>query len=217
MAGQRSDRFRTKAGEANLVVCLVAFMDLLGVKAMTRLPYREELARLRSLDTTMRDVLAVGKRTNFRTSTFSDSIAIVLPIPSNENERPRALQDLLLRCADLQLSLVREGFFLRGGITIGRYFHADHMVYGSGLVEAWKLEDKMAVTPRILVDRDCEEIRTIVNRPDFSAEREELLSRDHDGSLGFNSSAQRLVQCIGGGFETEGFAGAGVEFSRNLI
>ena len=35
--------------------------------------------------------------------------------------------------------------------------------------------------------------------------------------LGFNSSAQRLVQCIGGGFEAEGFAGSGVEFSRNLI
>lgn len=183
MASQRPGAFRTRSGEANLVVCLVAFMDLLGVKAMTKLPHREELARLRSLDTTMRDVLAIGRPTSFRTSTFSDSIAIALPLPRRATDQPTALRQLLLRCADLQLSLASKGFFLRGGVTVGRYFHAEYMVYGAGLVDAWMLEDKKAVNPRILVDRDCDEIREIVNQPRFSRQRRELLTRDHDGSV----------------------------------
>lgn len=158
-------------------------MDLLGVTAMTELPYTEEISRLRSLDSTMRDVLAIGRRTDFRTSTFSDSIAIAIPLPKQDKDRANALQDLLLRCADLQLALVSKGFFLRGGITIGRYFHAEHMVYGAGLVDAWKLEDKMAVNPRVLIDRDSAEIRAIVNSRGFAQQRKELLSRDHDGSV----------------------------------
>lgn len=183
MVSQRPGAFRTRSGEANLVVCLVAFMDLLGVKAMTKLPYRQELARLRSLDTTMRDVLAIGKPTDFRTSTFSDSIAIVLPLPRGGTDQANALRQLLLRCADLQLSLASKGFFLRGGVTVGRYFHAEHMVYGAGLVEAWMLENKKAVNPRILIDRDSDEIREIVNQPRFGRQRQELLTCDHDGSV----------------------------------
>lgn len=183
MAASGPKSFRTKAGDANIVECLVAFMDLLGVQAMTKLAPMEELAELRSLDTTMRDVLTIGQRTNFRTSTFSDSIAIAMPLPKDETAQADALRRLLLRCADLQLALSREGFFLRGGLTIGRYFHDDHMVYGAGLVEAWKLEDKKAITPRILIDRDCEQIRTIVNRRSFTRQRSELLTQDHDGSV----------------------------------
>ena len=47
--------------------------------------------------------------------------------------------------------LSKHGLLSRGGITLGDYYRDENIVFGSGLVDAYILENN-AETPRMLVD-----------------------------------------------------------------
>ena len=75
---------------------------------------------------------------------FSDNILLSTPIDWY----------LLLRVMiDIQASLIQEGIFIRGAMVRGKLYHSDTLVGGEGLIMAHKLESKVAVYPRIIVDK----------------------------------------------------------------
>jgi len=47
-----------------------------------------------------------------------------------------------------------KGFFLRGGISTGSYFADDNMIFSKGLVNAYQLESKKAIYPRVIIDKN---------------------------------------------------------------
>jgi hypothetical protein len=57
----------------------------------------------------------------------------------------------------LQNDLRAEGFFVRGGLTLGALHVSDHALFGPALVEAYDLESRAAAYPRIVLSRAAAE------------------------------------------------------------
>nr|NJM00843.1 hypothetical protein [Desulfobacula sp.] len=52
----------------------------------------------------------------------------------------------------LQAQLLGAGILTRGGISIGKVFHSDEVLYGIGMLNAYRIESSAAVYPRIVID-----------------------------------------------------------------
>lgn len=52
----------------------------------------------------------------------------------------------------LSISLMHQGFLLRGGISIGELYHRESMVFGSAFLNAYELENRSSIYPRIILD-----------------------------------------------------------------
>lgn len=81
---------------------------------------------------------------------FSDSLVL-----SFEDDIRGSGKDGLYR-ALMQLSglLANNGFLLRGGIVKGKIFHTEDLVFGPALKQAYKYESEIAVTPRVILERN---------------------------------------------------------------
>ena len=112
-------------------------------------------------------------------STFSDHIVISYPLariahdvgPSS-NDSAVAFFVLggfgrLLR--SIAASALRLGFLIRGGATIGKLYHSQGVVFGEAMIEAFELESRVAVYPRVLVSP------RITSRPTWAALQQEII------------------------------------------
>ena len=94
-------------------------------------------------------------------STFSDHIVISYPLeriardvgPSS-NDSAVAFFILsgfnrLLR--SIAAAALRLGFLIRGGATIGKLYHSQGVVFGEAMIEAYEIESRVAVYPRVVV------------------------------------------------------------------
>jgi hypothetical protein len=76
---------------------------------------------------------------------FSDNF--VFSLPASFGAR------ILTIAAPLVIGLLRRGFLVRGGITLGDLHHRDNVVFGPAMNEAVQIEQREAVYPRILVSQ----------------------------------------------------------------
>ncbi|MEZ2659521.1 hypothetical protein [Aneurinibacillus aneurinilyticus] len=81
---------------------------------------------------------------------FSNSIAISYPVEYNSG----ALYQLLVDVCHLQLNLLDKGFFVRGGVSVGKLYHEGNMVFGPALAEARQLEAKVAKYARVVLSEE---------------------------------------------------------------
>jgi hypothetical protein len=92
-------------------------------------------------------------------STFSDHIVISYPVqPIRTEIEPQEhvaaflimtqFSQLLVRIAAAAL---RIGFLIRGGATIGKLFHGRGVVFGEALVEAFEIESRTSIYPRVVL------------------------------------------------------------------
>jgi hypothetical protein len=82
---------------------------------------------------------------------FSDSIIISTSANSS------GMFQLLFEILNLNRSLFYSNeFLLRGGITFGPMFHQGPIAFGPALTNAYDLEQKYAIYPRIILDRALE-------------------------------------------------------------
>lgn len=92
----------------------------------------------------------------------SDALVVSVPeFSAGElGERSRLLQIMFMLevISDLQSSLAAVGLLSRGGVAYGPLLHTRDVVVGAGLVRAYQIENKRAVFPRTVVDKDIIEI-----------------------------------------------------------
>jgi hypothetical protein len=115
-------------------------------------------------------------------STFSDHIVISYPlariahdVSSSSDDRAVALFVLggfnrLLR--SIAAAALRLGFLIRGGATIGKLYHSQGVVFGEAMIEAFEIESRVAVYPRVVVSP------RITNRPTWAAQHYIKLGND---------------------------------------
>lgn len=93
---------------------------------------------------------------NMRYHIYSDNV--IFAIKLNGQNTIYALISMLRQASFLQQRSIRGGMTLRGGITIGKFYYNEisekNFVYGQGLVDAYTLESKVAVDPKIVVDEN---------------------------------------------------------------
>jgi hypothetical protein len=99
------------------------------------------------------------KTTGAALTSFSDSVVVSMPVEA------KGLLSFLEALAKIQLGLAVEGFFLRGGVTIGALCHDNELIFGPALNRAYCLESGLAIYPRILLDSDCSEL--LLHAQDF--------------------------------------------------
>lgn len=138
---------------------IVAFIDVLGVtKRILSSDQNDSLNLMHNLytfftETTKQIAFHENKELQFKI--FSDNIIIAKKLSDNTLQRIKDIKCLLNAASHFQIDAVGEsvGYLVRGGITIGDLFIDNTMVYGKALVDAYGLESKVAVFPRIAIDK----------------------------------------------------------------
>jgi hypothetical protein len=112
------------------------------------------------------------------TVTFSDHIVASYPLHIDESEPLKLLWlDILVQDAqrivgDIALRALKLGLLVRGGITIGKLYHANGVVFGEGMVDAYRLESGVANYPRVVISP------RVFSRASTDTQRRILTDRD---------------------------------------
>jgi hypothetical protein len=85
---------------------------------------------------------------DFRAQSISDAVTI------STRRSAAGLDNLFFALEMLAFILLLDGYFVRGGITRGRLYHDDNMVFGEALIEAYRLESQIARFPRIIIPQN---------------------------------------------------------------
>ncbi len=169
---------------------LVSYVDTLGFSAMVERSRREatEIAKLSSRLAAMKRVAkentehrrASGEKieVTFNSFSFSDLIVRCTGI-GDEPPWFILLMGELHYLASRQATLAAEGVFLRGGVTMGDLLadREENLVFEPALVRAYELEKKLAIYPRIVIDRELSSEATGAFKNMF----ENLIRRGEDG------------------------------------
>ncbi len=132
----------------------VAFIDILGFSEMVDKSIDKVILALRYVKL-FRDsycrLPATGYVGEFmdifpEATMFSDSIVLSHAIDADFD-----FYSFVLYIAELQMELLKKGIIVRGGIEIGKLYHDDAFIFGEGLIDAYRMESKFAIYPRILV------------------------------------------------------------------
>ncbi|WP_445151551.1 hypothetical protein [Baekduia sp. Peel2402] len=134
--------------------CAVLFLDLLGVQAMNQGSREDVERRLAALDDAFAETFRqyAGPFAEFPAVFFSDTLVVAAPA-----DDPAVAVDVLVRdAAELQRALTLRGFFVRGGLSLGLFHMSEGLIFGPALVEAYELECRVAVHPRIVLSKEAE-------------------------------------------------------------
>lgn len=82
-------------------------------------------------------------------TTFSDSI--VISYPANDSDNILLLGKII---TFLQMELFKYDMLIRGGITKGEIHHTKEVVFGPGFNDAYELESKYAIFPRVIMYKE---------------------------------------------------------------
>lgn len=137
---------------------LVAFVDILGFSdmvsssALDAKKLRHITAALQSLYDKIWQWETDGAYSSFAFTQFSDSI--VISSLAGTADSFEMLQQLLLGVTEL---VDKYEVLVRGGIARGPLIHDREMVVGPAMIEAYRLESKMAKYPRIIIAQNLKE------------------------------------------------------------
>lgn len=81
---------------------------------------------------------------------FSDSIVISYPGKTNRGYAYWILHEIMF----IQIFLMSYGYISRGGVTFGKVFHKNNVIFGPAMVEAYELESEIAIFPRVIVSNE---------------------------------------------------------------
>lgn len=98
---------------------------------------------------------------------FSDNVIVSLKLTDDDEKNIRFILTFILYAWLLQRDLIeRYGMFIRGSLTRGKLFIDDDILFGSGLIRAYTIENEVAKYPRIIIDKS---IMTFINSFDESS------------------------------------------------
>jgi len=127
----------------------------------------------------------------YPTVVFSDSI--VLTGDNNLN----GLFVLFLNVSAIALNLLKLRLFVRGGITIGPTYHDGSVIFGPALINAYEIENGLAIYPRIVVSDAVIKRINSPNHDEYACRIDEvcrsLLRHDFDGLYYLNFLSGELM------------------------
>jgi hypothetical protein len=131
----------------------VAFLDLLGLKALVETAERDEAQfnRLQEVLHGLSQTLCNNPSTGTRFTYFSDCIVITT------SATPDALWELFRSIHVLTGNLLQQDVLVRGAITRGGAFHDAEYVYGTAISRAAVLENTHARQPLTLISPEVYE------------------------------------------------------------
>lgn len=130
---------------------IIAFIDILGFKELVENAEKNndynKLSSLINESTKLFDDLKSSSE--FQFTQISDSF--VLSCKSFDINDSMVFMIHLQELIDIFL---KEGILLRGGVTVGKIVHTKKLLMGTGFNKAYQLENKEAIYPRVIIDRE---------------------------------------------------------------
>lgn len=135
---------------------ILAFVDILGFKSMVQQSACNPQEQQRILNAM--EIIHSYKEFNdtgfgnglrqygVQVTTFSDSAILSYPMSFDGG-----LFHVLLDLIHLQIDLSNLGIFIRGGVSIGQAYHNEYNAFGPAMNDAYELESKKAIFPRIIL------------------------------------------------------------------
>lgn len=139
------------AGEPTLLESNVAFVDLLGFSELMKCFSDGELRKLLTLMRANVDFFDVFEAYEGpdRVVTFSDNVCACRPVDHEEIDG--GLGWHIIAAGQFQRNLTLNGYFVRGGVTVGPVYADEGTVMGGALVRAYTLEQETK-QPRVALD-----------------------------------------------------------------
>lgn len=114
-------------------------------------------------------------------TTFSDCLVI-----SFKTHEKSEIFYTLLEIKWMIMRLIYRGILCRGAITYGKLIHTKEVLFGPALAEAYILESKAALYPRVILHKDIIDLAGTAKSKQNSSEEEKeyvqsLLEKDSDG------------------------------------
>lgn len=135
---------------------IVAFLDILGTKGNPDFESKYKIHR--SFHESMLEFQSRDKEeANYyrKVFSFSDCVYIFHGLREGaedvDDAEERLIQVALFNTTLTTIRLLNDGYLVRGGISYGDTYHDELSFFGPAVEEAYFLESKKAVTPRILI------------------------------------------------------------------
>ncbi|AYY25134.1 hypothetical protein AB1I77_27315 [Bacillus paranthracis] len=174
-----------------LIPSVVTFIDVLGFSQLgmkafangTGNEFLEQIhASLKKARSNITEQFPLAK-----VKVFTDNVVIGWPI-HEEGDGEGELGITFLNLAEYQFLLTLDGFFTRGGVSVGYHFMDEETVLGPELIMTYKLESQVAVYPRIILSETSKDkVREYINyspQPDNAFNS--VLLEDMDGEWFLN-------------------------------
>jgi len=176
---------------------IVAFIDILGFKSLLEGTVEKDgndnenaIDAVVSAYEEIYDIWNLDENPSFidskptqskKVSIFSDCVVV-----SFEVDQPSEVFYTLLEIKWLIMRLISRGMLCRGAVSMGKFIHTDRYLFGPALVEAYMLESKAAMYPRVILDHSVIEAGINNRGPHHSISQEKayvesLLEQDSDG------------------------------------
>lgn len=144
---------------------IVGYLDLLG--ARSRIGSDSDGAYLQTVHDCCEkakmsaDFMSSAVNEPFRSKIFSDNIVVALLCDEarrDDNHAIIGLNRMSTIVGALQRCFLEFNILSRGSITYGNLFIDDTIVFGDALIEAYDLESKSAIFPRVILSRKVREL-----------------------------------------------------------
>jgi len=137
---------------------IVAYLDFLGFKE--RMKEKDSYASLQILKFLLKETEEVANKISningideFHIKIFSDNIVIAQKTKLEQFDYQ--IMSIINLIESIQYhALMYFGFLLRGGITIGKLYIDSDVVWGTGLIDAYNIENNIANYPRIILSSE---------------------------------------------------------------
>ncbi|MDD2462509.1 MAG: hypothetical protein PHI97_00770 [Desulfobulbus sp.] len=138
----------------------VAFLDILGFKELAKSKNREDKKKIYTyfqlINSIINDLKQIDVKKNIGSIVISDSVILSVQAGFDQSENIKILRQLCIAVQKIQFQLAEINLWLRGGISSGEaYFSSkDSQVVGPAYVNAYLLEERVAVYPRVILDNN---------------------------------------------------------------
>ena len=135
--------------------CVLAYIDVLGIRNAFKnpsecdlLPFIFRLLQKVNQNRVNRYRECIG----FKFKYFSDNVCIYKEVHENDELESLAILVDIVRGFIVGMTL-SHGYLSRGGITVGELYSDENFIIGKALIDAYNLESKYAITPRVIIDK----------------------------------------------------------------
>lgn len=142
-----------------------AFLDVLGFSERIRASYKDGSADelLEHFHKILAKSIAQFEKGTAESmlyfKSFTDNVVLAHPRFSDDMESEFAF--ILWAINEYQFQMALKGFFIRGGLAVDQLFMDRNSVYGAALLEAYRLESKVAVNPVVVL---CDNTMKLVDK-----------------------------------------------------
>jgi hypothetical protein len=142
-----------------------AFLDVLGFSERIRQSFQNGKGNdlLQEFHALLKERITSIEKDTSESLLYFKSLTdnIILAHPRFSEDMESEFGFILWSISEYQFAMAQHGFFIRGGLSIGPLFVDNNSVYGPALLEAYRLESKVAVNPIVIL---CDNTKELVLR-----------------------------------------------------